>query len=497
MINQLSIIGVLLGSIVSPVLNAETSSDTTSDTSTSASTYSLTSTGETFKDTENVWCGDGDLYRPYICQAPLSDPFKYLDTTIASDSVKWVSTKWVQYGTTQRTKTINSSFTSFLKAFEAGQGSYVSGSVGYQVSEFDNYPYMNSSSAGRGYYYENVYAVPLGSHTLEYWQNILDFSIMEITRYAPYNASLDNYAVETASICRPTITISEYEADTTYFQISIRLDPSSFRLFFYQDGTCVTSYPSSNDTSSISTSLVIYPTSWIKTCSYVSNWPIYQRSLFSNKSSYTFIAGSEYALSSSTTALYGPKVGRGYYGISPWYYGEEITASNTMRSVGFCYLSPDYLSSAGAYLKGSYTETLYEQDTPIYVNKLSYNFYYFVCGSMDWTLYTTSENYMCGYAVNESEAVYKIIIGPYSSGGETTSDGGHTDESGNTYYVYDLTGFWWKIIAIPFAFISQAFNVTLFEGTPYAINVVSILFTIVAVVIIVALTTLLLKAFKK
>lgn len=496
MINQLSIVGVLLGSIISPVLNAETSESTTGS-SASVSTYSLTSTGETFLESENVWCGDNDLYRSYICQAPLSDPFKYLDTTIASSSVKWVSQKWVSYGTTQKTKTLNASFSSFALAFSAGQDDTYAGTLGADLYDYDRYAYMNASTAGRGYYYENVYAVPLGSHTLEYWQNILDFSIMEITRYAPYNASLDNYAVETASICRPTITISEYEADSTYFQISIRLDPSSFRIFFYQDGTAVTSYPSSTSTSSISTSLVIYPTSWIKTNSYVSKWPIYQRNLFSNKTSYTFIAGSEYALSSSTTALYGPKIGRGYYGVVPWYYGEEITNVNTMRSVGFCYLSPDYLASAVGSLKGSYTETLYETDTPIYMNKLEYNFTYFVCGSMDWTLYTTSQNYMCGYSVNESEAVYKIIIGPYSSGGETSSDGGSTDDNGNIYYVYDFTSFWWKIIAIPFAFISQAFNVTLFEGTPFAINVVSVLFTIVAVILIVALTTLLLKAFKK
>lgn len=497
MINQLSIVGVLLGSIVSPVLNAETS-ESTSDSSTSVATYSLASTGETFNESENVWCGDNDLYRPYICQAPLSDPFKYLDTTIASTGIKWVSTKWVNYGTSQRTKTIGNTYDSFAKAFSAGQSASVVGTVGEQVIDYESYPYMTASTAGRGYYYENVYAVPLGSHTLEYWQNILDFSIMEITRYAPYNSSLDNYAVETASICRPTITISAYESDTTYFQMSIRLDPSSFRLFFYQDGTAVTSYPSSVDTSSISTSLIIYPASWIKTNSNVSNWPIYQRSLFSNKTAYTFICASEYALSSSTNALYGPKIGRGYLGVLPWYFGEEITSGNTMRSVGLCAVSPDYLSTAVGYLKGSYTETLYETDTPVYVSKLDTPFSYFVCGDMDWTLYdATSTSYMCGYAVNETQAVYKVIIGPYSSGGDTSSDGGRTDDKGNTYYVYDFTSFWWKIIAIPFAFISQAFNVTLFEGTPFAINVVSVLFTIVAVILIVALTTLLLKAFKK
>lgn len=40
-----------------------------------------------------------------------------------------------------------------------------------------------------------------------------------------------------------------------------------------------------------------------------------------------------------------------------------------------------------------------------------------------------------------------------------------------TYEVIDLPGLMWQILTMPFAFVSQAFNLTLFPGTPYQVNI--------------------------
>ena len=51
--------------------------------------------------------------------------------------------------------------------------------------------------------------------------------------------------------------------------------------------------------------------------------------------------------------------------------------------------------------------------------------------------------------------------------------------------VIDVGGLLWDILAMPFAFISQAFNLTLFAGTPYAINVANTLFSVIAALVLI------------
>lgn len=53
----------------------------------------------------------------------------------------------------------------------------------------------------------------------------------------------------------------------------------------------------------------------------------------------------------------------------------------------------------------------------------------------------------------------------------------NTDSTGE---VVDVGGLLWDILAMPFSFISTAFNLTIFPNTPYQINVANILFTLIA-----------------
>lgn len=53
------------------------------------------------------------------------------------------------------------------------------------------------------------------------------------------------------------------------------------------------------------------------------------------------------------------------------------------------------------------------------------------------------------------------------------------------YEVLDIPGLMFTILGMPFAFISTAFDLTLFAGTPYAINITTLFFTLIGSLIII------------
>lgn len=61
------------------------------------------------------------------------------------------------------------------------------------------------------------------------------------------------------------------------------------------------------------------------------------------------------------------------------------------------------------------------------------------------------------------------------------------------YEVVDIPGLMWDILAMPFAFVSQAFNLTLFPGTPYQVNISNLFLAIIAIFVFVWLITLFFK----
>lgn len=69
-----------------------------------------------------------------------------------------------------------------------------------------------------------------------------------------------------------------------------------------------------------------------------------------------------------------------------------------------------------------------------------------------------------------------------------------------TYYsgtvnieVVDVPGMMWEILTMPFAFISQAFNLTIFPGTPYQVNISNLILMVVAIAIFVFIMKLIIK----
>ena len=55
--------------------------------------------------------------------------------------------------------------------------------------------------------------------------------------------------------------------------------------------------------------------------------------------------------------------------------------------------------------------------------------------------------------------------------------------NGQTMEIVDIPGMMLTIITLPFSFVSTAFNLTLFAGTPYQINISNLLMTLFAVLV--------------
>ena len=53
------------------------------------------------------------------------------------------------------------------------------------------------------------------------------------------------------------------------------------------------------------------------------------------------------------------------------------------------------------------------------------------------------------------------------------------------YEVIDIPGLMWEILSMPFAFISTAFNLTLFPNTPYQVNVSNLILMIFGILVVI------------
>lgn len=75
---------------------------------------------------------------------------------------------------------------------------------------------------------------------------------------------------------------------------------------------------------------------------------------------------------------------------------------------------------------------------------------------------------------------------------ETRLDAEYINVSVNQEIV-DIPGLMWTVLSMPFAFISQAFNLTLFPGTPYAVNFSNLILCIFGVMVFIFIFKIVLK----
>ena len=104
---------------------------------------------------------------------------------------------------------------------------------------------------------------------------------------------------------------------------------------------------------------------------------------------------------------------------------------------------------------------------------------------MDFEGLPTADNVVISQLVASTQQVYRTVSSTFTWNVETSP----TD----TYEVIDLPGLFFTILGMPFAWLSTAFNVTFFPGTPYAVNVSHILLVLVASLILIVIIKKVLK----
>ena len=114
----------------------------------------------------------------------------------------------------------------------------------------------------------------------------------------------------------------------------------------------------------------------------------------------------------------------------------------------------------------------------------------------DWTLTANNETYELQESLNSFNiegGATEFVLKYKNEVKETFKISLYEEKAGD--YV-DIPGLILTIITLPFSFISQAFNITLFKGTPYAINVSTMLLTIVGGAILIWLIVKIIKIIK-
>ena len=114
----------------------------------------------------------------------------------------------------------------------------------------------------------------------------------------------------------------------------------------------------------------------------------------------------------------------------------------------------------------------------------------------DWSITANNQTYELQESLtsfNIEGAASEFVLKYKNEVKETFKISLYEEKAGD--YV-DIPGLILTIITLPFSFISQAFNITLFKGTPYAINVSTMLLTIVGGAILIWLIVKIIKIIK-
>lgn len=153
-----------------------------------------------------------------------------------------------------------------------------------------------------------------------------------------------------------------------------------------------------------------------------------------------------------------------------FYYVKEQTLTNIIN-----------VASDQGYVQNDETELHLEPKTTNYV----------VIEYIPLASETITDNQ--GTRTNQDE---QIIVLPDNTGitqSNYTVTGSNVIPDNGGYEVIDIPGIMWQILTMPFAFVSQAFNLTLFPGTPYQVNISNLFLSIIAIMAFIGIVSLLLR----
>lgn len=215
------------------------------------------------------------------------------------------------------------------------------------------------------------------------------------------------------------------------------------------------------------------------------------------------------------------------YRITPYLYNDETTLTltytnslniNTIANVWLETRVLTSIDSSWSQYTGRATNTLYNNET-IYNELIS------PTNGYNYTMQQTSQqpqqnddrlsyefdipivgdktNYVFIYTYWRNNNQIETDTTTLTSGGtaqEIWLNSYHSSISGtfvqpiSTYEVIDIPGLMWTILTLPFSFISTAFNLTLFPGTPYQLNISQLFLVIIGLLVFIWIIKKLIQA---
>lgn len=155
----------------------------------------------------------------------------------------------------------------------------------------------------------------------------------------------------------------------------------------------------------------------------------------------------------------------------------NLYTNNQQFTVNSTFSSEDYTIQQDIQLNPTKKNYIVIYQEPTIVNRIGNDPY----GIIEQQGNNTSATYMYANIFNgNNERRYFTLSGTYII-------------PPSSYEVIDLPGVMWQILTMPFSFISTAFNLTLFPGTPYQLNISNLIMTIFGVMVFLFIFKLILK----
>lgn len=481
------LVGSLLGLTSSPLLSSSSSSSlVTSD----GTTTTIVPTGETYNPLETpLYVGDnGQKRATEIRLNNLYDTFNFLDRLqVNHDSYATQIVATLPYSNISGS--VNG-YEEIVYRSSNGISDCLKGLVTEADSLYDEpeLTYYKFNPELTDYFnLTATYNIKMKVNNLTYSQSTVDtflkFYLLENLHYGPvtgYGGESFHQGLNLVSVCLPEVNVIvpiDDSNDLLEFEIIIR--PSSYRLIYDYDNALISRLANYQ-----SSSLSIFPYQAVSEGQYgFVSAPSFYRNYFINNTGGPLLCGVTTYTATSNGVIgspafeYGIKLASGYKGPSPYYlstYTSEEEYCGWVRS----WSAPDGLLSFN-YVNGEGGTSRYQVD----------------CNASNTLVFpvawdgTPALEGNCIYLINCGEddnipAYYNMII---SLGEKPVIV---------NYNIIPLDSLIWQILTIPFAFMSQAFDVTIFAGTPYAFNIGNILLGFVSLVVIVGLIMFVLKFVK-
>lgn len=153
--------------------------------------------------------------------------------------------------------------------------------------------------------------------------------------------------------------------------------------------------------------------------------------------------------------------------------------------------SIDYVKTKWENIRGlTEQEPLFSQTYQDYNNEITFG--------ADILVNTETTAYVCTIVYfNENAPTTTRNRGYYYFEPNTRTITGSIIAGTATYEYIDIPGLMYTVLTLPFTFISQAFNITIFVGTPYQVNIGALVISIVGALIMIFLIRMILKIWGK